>query len=169
VKWNFISALIPALPPTIALPADGALHVTGQVLNPLKLTVEDLKNDYPAQTLDVTYLSGTTPVPATFTGAYLRDILDAAQINFNPDVKNDTLSLYIAATGSDGSQAVVAYGEISSDFGNQPILVAYAQNGQPIADQGPIRLVVPGDKHGGRYVGALVSLDVRRAPEVTSQ
>ena len=169
VKWNFISIVIPALPPTITLPTDGALHVGGQVLNPLKLTADDLKNNFTAQTQNVTYLSGTTPVPATFTGVYLRDILDAAQLNFNPDVKNDVLSLYIVATGSDGYQAIVAYGDIAPDFGNLPIMVAYAENGQPIstADQGPIRLVVPGDQHGGRYVGGLVSLEVRRAPGVS--
>ncbi|MHB8752672.1 MAG: molybdopterin-dependent oxidoreductase, partial [Aggregatilineales bacterium] len=166
VKWNFISANIPALPATVALPTDGALHVGGQVLNPLKLTADDLKNNYTAQTVNVTYLSGTDTVKASFIGVYLRDILDAAELNFNPDATNDTLSLYIVATGSDGYQAIVAYADIDPNFGNQPILVAYEQDGKPITDSGPIRLVVPGDKHGGRYVGNLVSLEVRRAPVV---
>lgn len=166
VKWNFISANIPALPATIALPTDGALHVGGQVLNPLKLTADDLKNTYTGQTTSVTYLNGTTTVTASFTGVYLRDILDAAELNYNPDQKNDTLSMYIVATGSDGYQAIIAYGDIDPNFGNQPILVAYAQDGKPLTDTGPIRLVVPGDSHSGRYVSNLVSLEVRRAPVV---
>ncbi len=166
VKWNFISSVIPALPATIALPTDGTLHVSGQVLNPLKLTADDLRNNYAPQKADVTYLSGTQTVKASFTGVYLRDILDAAEVNFNPDVKNDTLSLYIVATGSDGYQAVIAYGDIDPNFGNQPVLVAYEQDGNPLTDTVPIRLVVPGDSHGGRYVSNLVSLDVRRAPQV---
>jgi len=166
VKWNFISANIPALPPTIALPTDGALHVTGQVLNPLKLSVADLQNNYTAQTVNVTYLSGTQSVSASFTGVYLRDLLDAAEVNYNPDVKNDTLSLIIVATGSDKYQAIVTYGDIDPNFGNQPVLVAYAQDGKPLTDTGPFRLVVPGDQHGGRYVSSLVSLEVRRAPSV---
>jgi len=166
VKWDFISANIPALPATITLPTDGALHVGGQVLNPLKLTADDLKNNYTAQTADVTYLNGTDTVKAAFTGVYLRDILDAAEVNYNPDQKNDTLSLYIVATGSDGYQAIIAYGDIDPNYGNQPIMVAYAQDGKPLTDATPIRLVVPGDSHGGRYVSNLVSLEVRRGPVV---
>ncbi len=166
VKWNFISAIIPAQATTIALPTDGALHVGGQVLNPLTLTADDLKNNYVAQTADVTYLTATDTVKASFTGVYLRDILDAAELNFNPDARNDTLSLFVVATGSDGYQAIVAYGDIDPNFGGQPILVAYAQDGKPLDANGSLRLVVPGDKHGGRYVSNLVSLEVRRAPVV---
>ncbi len=164
VKWNFISVAIPPLPATIAIPNDGALHVGGQVLNPLKLTVDDLKNDYAAQTAAVTYLNGDQTVKVSFSGVYLRDILDAAEINLNADAQNDKLDMFIVATGSDGYQAVIGLGEIDPDFGNQPVLVAYAQDGNPITDQGPIRIVVPGDKHSGRYVGGLVSLEVRHAP-----
>jgi molybdate transport system substrate-binding protein len=167
LKWNFISIVIPVLPSTIMLETDAALHVTGQLFNPLKLTVDDLKNNYAAQKVDVSYLSGEDTVSASFTGVYLRDILDSTQVNLNADVKNDKLSLYIVATGSDGYQAIIAYGEIDPDFANQPILVAYEQDGKAIADtQGAIRLIVPGDKHGGRYVSGLVSLDVRDAPTV---
>jgi molybdate transport system substrate-binding protein len=167
VKWNFISVKIPVLPATISLPDDGTLHVGGQVLNPLKLTADDLKNTYPAQKADVTYLSGDQTVKASFTGVYLRDILDAVQVNFNADVKNDKLSMYVVATGKDGYQAIIALAEIDADFGNQPILVAYEQDGKALTDTGPLRLVVPGDKHGGRYVSNLVSLEVRRAPVVS--
>ncbi|MEP7287338.1 MAG: molybdate ABC transporter substrate-binding protein [Chloroflexota bacterium] len=168
VKWNFISSAIPVLPAKIALPTDGALHIDGQVLNPLKLTVDDLKNSYTAQKVDVTYLSGDKSVTASFTGVYLRDLLDAVQVNFNADVKNDKISLFIIGTGSDGYQATIAYAELDPDFGNQPIIVAYEQDGKPIADkEGAIRLIVPGDKRGGRYVSGLVSLEVRDAPGVS--
>jgi molybdate transport system substrate-binding protein len=163
VKWNFISAQLPQLPATVTLPTDGALHVGGQVLNPLTLTVDDLKNNYTAQKADVTYLDSTDTVTVSVTGVYLRDILDAAEVNYNPDVKNDTLSMYIVATGSDGYQAIIAYGEIDPSFAGQPVLVAYEQDGQPLT---ALRLVVPGDKHGGRYVSNLVSLEVRPAPVV---
>ena len=166
VKWNFISSVIPALPATITLPTDGALHVGGQVLNPLKLTVDDLKNNYATQKADVTYLNGTQTVTASFSGVYLRDILDAAEVNYNPDVKNDTLNLYIVATGSDGYQAIIAYGDIDPNFGNMPVMVAYEQDGNALTDTVPMRLVVPGDKHGGRYVSNLVSLEVRHGPVI---
>ncbi|MBX3083754.1 MAG: molybdate ABC transporter substrate-binding protein [Anaerolineae bacterium] len=167
VKWNFISVRIPELPATISLPTDGKLHLDGQVLNPLALSVDDLKANYAPQTVSVEYLNGENPVKANYTGVLLRDLLDSAQVNLNADVKNDKLSTFIVATGADGYQAVIAWGEIDADFGNQAILVAYESDGKPLAEaEGAFRLVVPTDGHGGRYVSQLVSLEVRDAPHV---
>ncbi|MBI5931325.1 MAG: molybdate ABC transporter substrate-binding protein [Chloroflexi bacterium] len=166
VAWNFISVRIPGLHPSVVLPTDGTLYVGGQVYQPLTLTIDDLQT-YSAQTVDVTYLSGEDTVNATFTGVLLWDILSSAQVNINADVENDKLSLFIVATGSDGYQAVISWGEIDPEFGNQGILVAYAKDGAPItSESGTFQLVVPGDGRGGRYVSGLVSVEVRDAPPV---
>lgn len=161
VKWGFTSVRIPALPDTITLPTDGTTAVDGQVLNPLSLTADALRTGYAAQTLDVTYLNGTDPVSASFTGVALWDVLGSAQPNFNADIKNDKLSAYLVVTGSDGYQAVIAWGEIDPDFAAQPILLAYEQDGQPLDG---LRLVVPGDGHGGRYVAGVADISLRTAP-----
>ncbi len=167
VSWGFISVRISELPPTVSIADDGALHVDGQVLNPLALTVDDLRTSFTPQTVDVTFLSGEETITTSFTGVPLWDVLSAAQVNLNADVRNDKLSLFIVATGRDGYQAVIAWGEIDPEFANQPILVAYEEAGQPIAgDEGPFRLVVPGDGRGGRYVFGLVNLSLRDAPSV---
>jgi hypothetical protein len=82
--------------------------------------------------------------------------------------KNDILSKYVIATGSDGYQAVFSLGEIDPMFGNQPVLIAYADTaGQlgPKGSDGLARVVVPGDIAGGRYVSDLVSLKVESLPE----
>ena len=46
----------------------------------------------------------------------------------------------------------MAFGEIDPGVENKQVLMAYAENGQPLGDSGFARLVVPGDTHGGRYV-----------------
>lgn len=167
VEWNFISVLIPLIADTITLPTDGLLHVDGQLYNPLALDAETLKANYPSQTVDVTYLSGEETVTTSFTGVLLWDILSSAQVNFNADVRNDKLGFSIIATGSDGYQAIVSWGEIDPEFGNQPILVAFEEAGQPIDNElGGLRLVVPTDGRGGRYVSGLVSLSIRDAARV---
>lgn len=163
-KWNFIPARIPELATTITLPADGSVTLDGQVLNTLTLTADDLKNNYASQTADVTYMSGEETVTASFTGVKLWDVLGAAQPNYNADVKNDKLSQYLVVTGSDGYQAVIALGEIDPEFGNQPVLLAYEQDGAAI--EGGLRLVVPGDMRGGRYVSGVVNISLRDAPPV---
>ena len=167
VKWNFISVRIPEIPNTVTVPADGSASLDGQVLNPLTLTPDFLRDNFTPHTMDVTYMSGEESVSTSFTGALLWDVLGSAQPNFNADVRNDKLGMYIVVTASDGYQAVIAWGEIDPEFGNQPILVAYEQEGNPIEDsQGSIRLVVPGDARGGRYVSGIVNISLRDAPTI---
>jgi molybdate transport system substrate-binding protein len=167
VRWNFISVRIPEVAATITLVDDGAVHVDGQVLNAQALTADDLRANYAAYTIEVIYLSGEDTVTTTFTGALLWDIISTAQPNLNADVRNDKLGMYIVASATDHYQAVIAWGEIDPEFGNQQILVAYDENGEPIGDSGPLRLVVPGDARDGRYVSNLVSLELRDAPQIS--
>jgi molybdate transport system substrate-binding protein len=168
VSWNFISVRIPEIPNSITLPeGNNSFTVDGQILNPMTLTAEDLQAGYSPQTLDVTFLNGTETVSSQFTGVPLWQIISAAQPNLNADVPNDRISMFIVVTGSDGYQAVIAWGEIDPEFGNEPILLAYAENVAPIADeQGTIRLVVPSDGRGGRYVQGVVNISLRDAPTV---
>ncbi len=164
VKWNFISSRIPAQPATITPGTSGQPTVDGQVLNPLTLSREILQRDFTSQIIDVTYRSGEDTVSATFTGVPLWSIISAAQPNLNADRSNDKLSMFIVVTGSDGYQAVIAWGEIDPEFGAQPILLAYQQDGEPIGETGTLRLVVPGDGRGGRYVSDVVNISLRDAP-----
>jgi molybdate transport system substrate-binding protein len=168
VDWNFISVRIPEIPDSVTLPEGvDAATVDGQVLNPITLTAEDLQNNFSSQTMDVTYLSGEDTVSTSFTGVPLWQVINAAQPNLNADVRNDRISMYIVVTGSDGYQAVISWGELDPEFANQPILLAYAQEGAAIADeQGPIRLIVPTDGRGGRYVSGVVNISLRDAPPV---
>ena len=58
---------------------------------------------------------------------------------------------------------MISLGEIAPQFGNQPDLVAYADTAGQLGaggSAGALRLVVPGDHAGGRYVSNLVSLQV---------
>ena len=109
----------------------------------------------------VTYTAGTGTVTDTYTGALLWDVLGQAGISTDPTIKNDTLRKLVTATGSDGYQVSFAAGELSPQFGNAPILVAYADTGGDLTrGSGFARLVVPGDLAGGRYVSNLASLTV---------
>lgn len=164
VKWGFISSRIPTPPATVSRAEDDLVYFEGQILNPFAISADELRANYAAQTIEVTYLSGSESVTTTFTGVLLWDLLGNAQPNFNADVRNDKLSTYLVATGVDGYQAVIAWGEIDPEFGNQPVLVAFDENGAPLTDNGPLRLIVPGDARGGRYVSNLASISLRDAP-----
>jgi molybdate transport system substrate-binding protein len=168
VRWNFISVDIPPVPYVVQLAEDtSSIVVDGQVSNALMLTADDLRSAFSSQSLDVTYRSGEETVSTSFTGVPLWQVISAAQPNLNADVPNDRISMFIVVTGSDGYQAVIAWGEIDPEFAGQPILVAYEENGAPIVDdRGPLRLVVPTDVRGGRYVSGVVNISLRDAPPV---
>lgn len=120
-----------------------------------------------AHTTTVSYLSGQTTVQNTFTGALLWDVLAEAGIITDPTIRNDILRLGVIATGSDGYQVMFSLGELSPNFGNNPVLVAYDDAAGGLAGgDGFARLVVPGDVRGGRYVSNLVSLTVFDATAV---
>jgi hypothetical protein len=142
-----------------------SLQVQGDVLATLAFDRAALQALTP-YTETVSYLSGMNTVTNTFTGALLWDVLQAAGIVTDPAISNDILRKGVIATGSDGYQAMFALGEISPNFGNVPILVAYDDANGPLTGNGFARLVVPGDVRGGRYVSNLVSLTVFDATAV---
>ena len=71
------------------------------------------------------------------------------------------MALMIVAEGSDGYRAAFSLAELDEDFASETVLIVDSVDGQPLgADQGPLRLVVPGDKRQGRWVRMLKSITV---------
>jgi hypothetical protein len=63
-----------------------------------------------------------------------------------------TSSVGQPAYATDNYEVIVAFGEFNPHFEAKQVLIAYADNGQPLTDTGFARLVVPNDIAGGRYV-----------------
>jgi hypothetical protein len=169
-KLSLATSLIAAAAlatPAIAGPVSSQFALNGAVVTPGVYDLAAL-SALPPTTQTVTYLAGGSPVTDTYTGTILQTLINSAG-GFTPNsqAKNSTLRNYIVAVGSDGYQALFSGGEINSRFGNQPIMVAYADTGGQLGPGGPqgfARMVVPGDKAGGRYVSNLVQLSAGTAP-----
>jgi len=161
-----IAMLLGAVSNALAV-TSSSLTLSGSVTDPRTYTFADL-SAFPATTETVTYFAAGSPVTTTFTGVLLWTLLTTNGQNLitNPAVKNEVLREYVIATGTDGYTAVISLGEIHPNFGGDLDMVAYLQNGQPIDADGFARLVVPGDKFGGRYVSNLVNLQVVNAAPV---
>lgn len=135
--------------------------IGGAVRAPTRYTAETLKAQ-PATTAIVYFNTGKGPVSATFKGVLLWTLLQEAGIDAEPGVKNAILHRTVTVTGSDGYHVVLSGGELAPNVGGEPALVAYEQDGAPLAAEGGFaRLVVPGDKTGGRAVSSIVSIEVR--------
>jgi len=136
--------------------------IKGLVGSPKSFTREDLMK-LPAETVQVSYQAGQGTTNATFTGTRLLNVIDAAGgAKLPADTNNAKLRVTVMATGADGYQVVFGWGDLDPDFGAAPILVAWDQDGKPMGDKaGMARLVVPGDKRGGRYVSTLKAIELK--------
>lgn len=131
------------------------IEVSGKVEKPGTYKLEDLKT-LPVINQNVVFFSGQTPVSARYTGVLLWDFLQKVGIQLNPDNKNDLLRRTIRFIATDGYIVHISAGEIDPRFGGHQVILAYAQDGEPVGPKtGFARLVFPGDKFGGRAISAI--------------
>ena len=142
-------------------------RLNGQVQNPGRFRLIDLQSR-PSSRVTVSYFSGSSGfVTKSYIGIPLIDLLnDAVIITDNTAHRNDILRKYVAVRATDCYEVIVAVAELLSNFGHQQVLVGFETgDGQPLdATEGMARLVVPGDKAGGRFVSSITTITVRSAP-----
>lgn len=147
--------LLTAFLPGAALALDPSAALSGEGLTERVLTPESLAA-LPAQEVDVTYETSKGPKAEHYRGVPLWDVLAA-----EPALADHKAALrrVVLVTARDDHQVAFSLGEILPDFGGQPVLIAWTVDGQPTPDG--LRMVVPGDKRGGRYIKDVVRLELR--------
>ena len=139
-----------------------ALQVTGEVLSPLNLTLDQLKQ-FPAHQVNVKDKKG---LPHRYTGVYVQDVLTKAGVTTGHDLKGENLTKYVLAECSDGYQVLYSLAELDSSFTDHPAIIAYQMDGQALLEtKGPLRMVMPEDKKPARSCFQLKSLSVHFAKE----
>lgn len=147
-----------------------SMSIGGEVTNAKVYDLAALQAEAVSQ-LTVAYYSGSSGMQTySFIGVPLINLLNEAGIVTDSGQKNDSLRKYLVITASDCYQVVLSLAELLPTFGGDPVMLAYADgDGVPLSDtQGMARLVVPGDKSGGRYVSNVVRIVVR-SPGVAPQ
>jgi DMSO/TMAO reductase YedYZ molybdopterin-dependent catalytic subunit len=131
------------------------LLLEGKVKQPQRWVLDDLKK-MPAEHATVSYQTDRGVVTASFTGVLLSSLIAAAG-GIDDSGKSAELRHAIRITAKDDYVVVTSTGEIAPDFGGKAALVAYERDGKPLDD---FRIVMPGDKRGGRNVRDVVSIKV---------
>jgi hypothetical protein len=164
-----LATLAQAAPTCLGGPST-KLRLAGAVTTPKIFTPADLAG-YKSSKATVTYFSGASGfVTNTFVGVPLYDLITEAGVITDPARKNDQLRKYLVISATDCYQVIVSLAEILPAFGGQQAMVAYATVDaagiqQPLDDtEGAIKLIMPGDKAGGRDVFHTNSIVVRSAP-----
>lgn len=135
-------------------PAPGLVVVGGagveQVVTPEALAA------MPA--VSVTQTIGHGAHEGRFEGPLLWTLLGQAGA-VDPAKVHDETRQTVTLTGQDGYVAVLALGEISPEFEGKTVIVAERLDGAALGER-HLRVVVPGDKRGGRGVHDLVRITV---------
>lgn len=131
--------------------------VEGEVLKPLKLTLDDLSNLKQAE-VKAKDKDGKEHV---FKGVRLVDILDSAGVTLGKDLRGENLAKYILIKAVDGYEVIFSLPEVDPEFTGQTILLAYQVDGNPLPKgEGPFRIVAPNDKRPARWIRELTTIKV---------
>jgi DMSO/TMAO reductase YedYZ molybdopterin-dependent catalytic subunit len=109
--------------------------------------------------LSVSFMTEHGERKAAFSGPLLWDVLTRSGA-IDTSKPKDTTREIVSMTGSDDYVAVLAVGEISPEFEGKQVILATSMDGKPL-DAGRPRVVVPGDKRGGRSVRDVVKIEVK--------
>jgi DMSO/TMAO reductase YedYZ molybdopterin-dependent catalytic subunit len=138
---------------------DAKLTIAGDVTTPLTLTKADLAK-LPRTSVTV---KGEGDEETTYEGVLLYDILKQAGAPLDKQLMGKALASYVLAEARDGYQVVYTLTELDPSFTSNKIIVADTVNGKPLFQyQGPLRLVVPGEKKGARSIRMLEKVTVVR-------
>jgi DMSO/TMAO reductase YedYZ molybdopterin-dependent catalytic subunit len=150
-----------AADPKPSATAAPVLQVRGEVPRSLGLSAEDLAR-LPRVSV---HSKGHDGRDVEFSGVALAEVLRLAGVPTGAELRGAALAQYAVVNGADGYRAVFSLPELSRDFTDVVVLLADRRDGKPLASpEGPLRLVVPGDKRQARWVRQVVSLTVGSAP-----
>lgn len=113
----------------------------------------------PHETIQATNENGRSQ--ETYSGVPLMALLVELGVPQKP--KGKDFRLYVLAEGRDGKKVVYSLGEVSPDLHDRPVLLADSVDGKPLANDGPIELVISGERSPARWVRGVVSIKVQAA------
>jgi Oxidoreductase molybdopterin binding domain len=138
----------------LALAADPALVVSGVSSAPLNLNLDDLAK-LPRTTVAVKDHS--------YEGVLVAEVLKRAGMPLGPEMRGPLLASCVIAEAHDGYRALFSVSELDPAFTNGLVLIADRADGKPLsARDGPLKIVVPGDKRADRWVRGVERLRIVR-------
>jgi DMSO/TMAO reductase YedYZ molybdopterin-dependent catalytic subunit len=136
------------------------VKVEGEVSTPLRLTAVEL-SQLPRQSV---IARAHDEKESRFEGVALFDVLKKAGLPTGKDLRGKAVTLYLVVEAADGYRAVFALPELDPAFTDRVILLADRRDGQGLSSHdGPLQIVVPGEKRHARWVRQVIALRIGRA------
>jgi DMSO/TMAO reductase YedYZ molybdopterin-dependent catalytic subunit len=99
-----------------------------------------------------------------YEGVRLSDLLAKAGVALGDKLRGRGMTVYVLAQASDGYAVVYSVAELDPAMTDNRTIVADRMNGKPLdPKEGPLKIVVPGDKRPARWIRMLTALQVENA------
>jgi len=141
------------------LPPGITLRLAGDIDQRLDLTA-DQWSKLPRSSVKVT---GKEAEEIVYTGVLLRDILKSANVPLGDHkLRGPWANRTLQAHAADGYQTAFALAEFDDDLAEHHILLADLKDAKPLPEaDGPLRIVVPGEKRPMRWAKRVTVLEIR--------
>ncbi len=101
---------------------------------------------------------------ATFEGAPLVEILRLAGVKLGEQLRGQEMTTYVLVKAADDYQVVFAIAELDPGFTDRVVFLADKRDDKSLsAEEGPLRIIVPGEKRQARWVRQVTTLTVLHA------
>lgn len=148
----------------VAFPQQGnspLLEITGDVPHPRLFQEQEWKG---LKHISLSASNAHEKTTATYSGVSLRDLLSEAGVPLGEKLRGKAMTTVIVVRASDGYQVAFSVAELDESVGNLQVLVADSEDGKNLGQTGPLRLVVPADKHPARWVRMVKTIRVVANP-----
>ncbi len=108
--------------------------------------------------VSVTVVNGHTKKSENYSGVLLSTLLGRVGAPMSPHGKE--FLYYVLAEGTDGYRVVYSLAEVSPDVHDGTVIVADAQDGKPLTENGAFQMVANGEKRPARWVRNLKAVKV---------
>ncbi len=99
--------------------------------------------------------------PSLWEGVALAGLLRRAGAPADKQLRGREMTKFVRVTGADGYQVVFSLTELDAAFGARNVLLVDRQDGHRLSQRdGPLRLVVMGDKRPARWVREVETIEV---------
>lgn len=105
--------------------------------------------------------------PSQWQGVALEDILRKANVPSGEQLRGKAMTTLVRITASDHYQVVFTLAELDPMLGNTQVILADTQDGHPLNEGGPFRLIVPGDKRPARWIRSVATIEVAQSAAPT--
>ncbi len=134
-----------------------SIMVTGEVITPLDLTVDDLQQFKQTEVVR----KDKDGKDHTYSGVLLSAILQKAGVTLGKDLRGKNLTKYALVDASDGYQVIFALAELDKDFTDRVIILATQIDGKPLAaGDGPFRIIVQDEKKPARCIRLVTGIKI---------